>query len=243
MIIDANAYAGEWPYWPLPATGEDGLLRTMDDHGIDVALVTSTKALLLDTVGGNAEVAAMVDRHPDRVRTVAVVRAGAPDEAAQARDAGPIAVRLVPALHRSGEFGQLQEVLDVVVDAGLPLFLTARVVMNWGLPRQPVAEFASILDRVGDLPVVLSGVNRVDIAAATELARRGNVYLETSCLQELDAVPHAIQTFGADRLLLGSGLVLQQASCGLVKVTECDSIDPADKERILNGNAKRLFGA
>jgi predicted TIM-barrel fold metal-dependent hydrolase len=241
VIVDGNAYVGDWPYWRLPAVGEDDLLRTMDAHGIDVALITSTKALLVDALSGNAEVSAMARRHPDRLRPVAVIRAGAAAEAAQSRDTEPTACRLTPALDGTGGLSRVDDVLAHVVDMGVPLFLTARVVMNWGLPRYPVADLAPVVDRVGDLPVVLSGVNRVDFAAAADLAGRPNVYLETSCLQEFDAMPRAVQAFTSDRLLMGTGLLLQQASCGLVKVTDCDSLDPTDRERIAGGTAQRLF--
>ncbi|MBA2446641.1 MAG: amidohydrolase family protein, partial [Chloroflexi bacterium] len=135
----------------------------------------------------------------------------------------------------------LDRVARLAQDAGVPLMVTPRAIMNWGFPYLPAADVSPLLARFPSLRLLLCGVNRVDFAAAVDLARSGDVYLETSCLQELGAVAAAVAQLGPERVLLGTGLPIQYAACGVAKVAHARLADE-DRRRVLGANSAALFG-
>ena len=248
-MIDASAFFGEWPYWRLPnaGDGEAGLLATLDRWQIASAAVSSTKALLLDGRAGNDEVLALARRHPSRLVPLATVNPAIGDEAVEDAEAslagGARAIRLAPAYHGYdlGPNRYLDAVVGRARSAVVPLVLTLRALMNWGFPHLPAGELAPWLSRFPGLRLVLAGVNRVDFGAAVDLARSADVSLETSCLQEFGAVRAAVDRLGADRVLLGTGLPLQYAACGVAKVLNAQ-LDEGERRQVLGANAAALFG-
>ena len=67
-LIDANAWLGHYPFRPVPHTTADGLLRLMDRHGIEQAVVSSLHSVFYaDAHGGNEELAQWVRPHRDRL--------------------------------------------------------------------------------------------------------------------------------------------------------------------------------
>lgn len=248
MIVDANAFFGEWPYWrlPTPAT-EQGLFSWLDRLGVEAAALSSTKAVLLDGRSGNAEVLALAGRHPGRLVAIATVNpaagAAAVEDVELSLAGGARGLRLAPAFHgyRPVPSPVLNAVLERAREAGVPVLLNFRLLMNWGFPHLPATEAMPLIERFRDVRFVLAGVNRVDFGAALDLASLGDIYLETSCLQEFGAVAAAVARLGADRVLLGTGAPMQYPSCGLAKVAHA-RLDEEARAQVLGGNAARLFG-
>lgn len=248
MIVDASAFVGDWPYWRLPRAGAEGLLATLDRWDIALAVVSSTRALLLDGPSGNSELLDLARQPPDRVMPVATVNPAAGSVAVADAEtclaAGARGIRLAPAFHGYGlePNPHLDAVVRLARDAGRPVLLTVRAIMNWGFPHLPAAAAASLLARHRGLRLVLCGVNRVDFDAAVDLARSAEVYVETSCLQEFGAVAATVERIGAERVLFGTGLPLQYAAPGIAKVRRAH-LSEEDRARVLGTTAIALFGA
>jgi uncharacterized protein len=66
------------------------------------------------------------------------------------------------------------------------------------------------------------------------------VHIETSCIQGFEAIAKVVQEIGSGRILLGTGLPLQNAAAGVSKI-EHARISDADREAIFAGNARRLL--
>jgi len=74
MICDADTWIGHWPFRSLPRRSASDLLRQMDTHGIDKALVASLHGLFYkDAHEANHEIAKEIRRHRDRLIPCAVL--------------------------------------------------------------------------------------------------------------------------------------------------------------------------
>lgn len=62
-IIDVHAHLGPWFFGPDEGTAEENL-RVMDQHGIDLQLVSGSTAVTYDPVSGNRALAAMIEHQP-----------------------------------------------------------------------------------------------------------------------------------------------------------------------------------
>lgn len=72
-VVDVNAYLGHWPFRELDAS-VDGVLETMDETGIDTAVVSSLECVCYrDVHPGNRTLAAAIEGHEDRFVPFATV--------------------------------------------------------------------------------------------------------------------------------------------------------------------------
>lgn len=247
MIVDCNAYVGQWPHWFNTYMSVEGLLHLMDSHGVDRAIVTSLQCVETNPAAGNDEAAAAVARHPGRLSWFCSVCPSEDEQALteleRAAAHGAKGLRLFPQ-HQAWGLNTDPNVGAVVALAqhlGLPVHLPLRLIMDWSLPVLPLHEVRSFVGRYPECTFILSGVNYPEHRLAVDiLQKHPNTLLETSCLMGRDEVKDLVKRVGAERLLLGLGLPLQSAQAGLVKVEKA-RIETAAKELILGANAARLL--
>ena len=248
MIIDFNAYIGRWPYWPNRYMSEQGLLELMDRHDVDRAVVTSTRGIMIDPHEGNDEAATLAGRHSDRISWVCCVNPC--DDAAAVVElercgvqAGAVGLRLAPQ-HQAWDLNADPYIADVMAAAqrlGLFVLLPVRLIMDWRLPSMRITDIGIFVNKHPNCTFVVSGVNYHDLRLAIDiLARNPNTLIETSCLMGRDAIKQLVDHIGSERVLLGLGLPLQSALCGLVKVQRA-KINEKDKKLILGVNAESLL--
>jgi len=247
VIIDINAYCGNWPYWPLTVTTSAELVRLLDQFDIDRAVITSTKGIFLAPADGNSHTARVVAENPTRLIAFATVSptdadaAGQLERCADHRMAG---VRLFPQHHgyRFDDDPILAEILEVADARRLPLLIPVRVMGNWSMPTLDVRQIGELAGRFPDVQFIAAGVNYGEVRDTLSVMRRHpNVALETSCLQLHEGVKTFVERVGAERLLFGSGLPLQYPGAGLAKILHAE-IGDAARELILGQNAQRLLG-
>jgi uncharacterized protein len=252
MVFDLVGYYGAWPFWKSAGDTPEKLLGILNEFGIDRLAVGSTKAIFDDWEGGNREVVALTEEHPERFTPSLTFGVRSPVEGVPAaslkeslsafRSSGHRLLGLFPQ-HQGYNLDDdeaVQEVLEHATRLGFILLIHIRTIMNWAMPVLPVVVAERLARRFPDSPVVLCGVNSEWAGAASALARCPNLYLETSCLQYQGMIEFFCARIGAERILFGSGSGLQYALCGLVKVQKA-AISEAAKERILGGNACQLL--
>src|SRR5438093_9183878 len=104
-LIDANAWLGHYPFRPVPDSTPDGLLKLMDRHGVDQAIVSSLQSVFYaDPHDGNEELARWVAPHRDRLIPCATLNPTLPGWSTDLRQCcdeyGCRGVRLFTSHHR-----------------------------------------------------------------------------------------------------------------------------------------------
>lgn len=104
MLIDVNTYIGHWPFRQLRHHTATGLLKRMDQHGIDQAVVGSIHGIFYKNAHpANEELAKAVRRHRDRLIPFATLNPVYPgwedDLRRSAEDLELGGIRLYPQYH------------------------------------------------------------------------------------------------------------------------------------------------
>lgn len=248
MRIDINAFFGHWPYWPLPATGGDDLLRLMDRHAIDRAAVTSLRGLFGDWPTANAETLALARAHTDRFVPVACLspmNGGGAEPLRHLVNEGFRACRLYPLLLQ-GYSLRSPFASEIAVTAGeceIPVIVPTRPMMNFRFPTLPIDDVANLAGRFPGTQFVLSGPNYLSEfrAAAEAMQAHANLTIELSCMQGLQAIARMAGLVGADRVLFGTGALLQYSACGAAKLEHAE-ITTEQLAAVERDNAVRLLG-
>ena len=254
MIVDANAYAGRWPFRRLTYAGTAGLKALMQRTGTDMALVTPIAAAFYrDCLSAMEEMLEDEGWDEMSMHPVAVVNPVFPgweqDLDTMVREMGCLAVRLLPNYH--GYQLYRDEALALVARAhehGLPAIITLRMQdersHHWHMSVNAVStdEVRFLLRQMPHVKFMLSNVSWHEV-----MALRPELELARECVWEMSYKPpafyleNAVKEFGAARILYGSGAILQYPEAALLPVQQA-AISDADKAMILAGNAKRVFG-
>ncbi len=257
MIVDVNGYLGHFAFRQLRHNTADGLLRLMDRKGIERTVVASASAITYrNPQAGNAEVAAEVKAHRDRLIPFAVLNpfyAGWRDDLKTCHEQFQMTgVRLFPKWHNY----QLSDrcCLDLVqaaTERGLVISIPIRVEdkrqRSWLIDVPDV-----LLDEIGTLVkacpearfVLLNGLDFVrSPLGRKESGLPANYVIELSRLSALLAneLGHLLTQLGPDRLVFGTGMPFNYPDAALLRL-EVLEVSPADKEKIRWRNAAKLLG-
>lgn len=251
MVVDISGYVGTWPYWGnhhADATG-DGLVRLMDQWGVDKSFVTSMCGVFYDDGQGNEMVFDAVSRHPDRL--LAAVTASTLSDRdnreyiEQCARRGARMLRLYPAYHgyrlTTGD-SALMKLVKCAHACGMVISIPVRLIMNWGLSAVPVSDIIAFVGQNGDIPFIVDCFNAGEYLPLVGFATgRENLYLGTTALTRYHGIEDMVGAFGSGKILAGLAAPHQYVACGLDKIQNAE-IPPADVSRILGGNAAALFG-
>ena len=248
MRFDTNAFFGHWPYWPLPQTGGQDVLRLMDRFGIERAAITSLRGLHGDWHEANVETLELAGRHPDRftpIGCMSPMRGGGADALRRFAADGGRGVRLYPQLLQgyslAGPFAD--EVAAAACELGLPVIVATRPMMNFRFAPLPIADVESLAARHPGTTVILSGPNYLSEfrTVCEAIPRCANLFIEVACMQGFQAVARLVGLVGADRVLFGTGMVLHAPACNVAKLDHA-RIKPDQRRAIAWANACRIFG-
>jgi len=247
VIIDINAYCGNWPYYPIKVRTNEALVGLLDRFKIDRAVITSTKGVFVAAAAGNADTAEMVAQSPARLVAFATVTptddAAAVDQLRACAGQGMKGLRLFPQHHgyRLDDDPVLAQTLVACQELGLPVLIPIRMMANWSMPTLDVREIGNLAAHFPSVQFIVAGCNYGEVRDTLGVMRRqSNVAMETSCLQIHEGVKTFVERAGAERVFFGSGLPIQYPGPGLAKIVHAQIPDAA-KEMILGGNAQRLL--
>jgi predicted TIM-barrel fold metal-dependent hydrolase len=254
LIIDVNTYMGFWPYWKLKSTNSDALVETARQIGVDRLVITSNRGIFYDCDEGNEETAEAVRQHPKELmgfatisplfRDTESIKAGLENLIDQQ---GLIGLKLFPVYHSYRLKDRLMEpIFEEAARLRLPVLVPVRLSMNWsyknffGRPSlQDVGEIVALADRFSELKVIVGCVNYTELTDLITAAKRfDNIFVETSGLQS--GFEFLVDSIGAEKVLLGTGMPIQYPSVGLTKVLQAEVSQDA-KELILGRNAEKLL--
>jgi hypothetical protein len=245
--FDINACFGHWPYWDLHHKTADELVTSMDQSGIDQAAVMSLRGLLLDWREGNKETLAEAGRHPGRLLPMATLSPfldGGGEELKRLASHGIRGVRLYPTFHNYPlQSAFVDEVCLTSSELKIPVMLPTRPMMNWRFQAVPIETFGAVIEEHPATDFILSGPNYlVEYQAVIRLMMKCvNVAFDISCVQGFQAVAKLVRDVGSDRMLFGTGAVLNYPACNVAKLQHAEITEP-QRRAIASENALRLLG-
>lgn len=246
--FDVNACFGHWPYWDLKDKTPEALIALMDRNGIERAVCMSLRGIFVDWRSGNEETLAGARRYPDRllpIATIAPFPDGSADGLHQAIDAGCRGVRLYPSFHSyrlDADF--VDAICQAAGERGVPVMIPTRPMMSWRFQAIVVDTIGAVVERHARTQFILSGPNYlIEYQGLVHVMKRcDNAMCEISCLQGFGAVAKLVADVGADRVLFGTGAVLNYPACNVAKLDHAEITEP-QRAAIASENALRLFGA
>ena len=256
MIIDTNAYLGPFAFRQLRQNTAEGLLRLMDEKGIDKAMVSSAAAITYrNAQPGSEEVAQATAPHRDRLIPFAVVNpfyAGWKDDLKICHEElGMKGLRLYPKWHNySLADGCCLELIHQAAERGMLVSIPIRVEdyrqRSWlvDVPDVPLPEIVALVKACPEARFLL--VNGAGYTGSSlgkkESDLPANYWIEISRLSALlaDEIGTLVSRLGADRLVFGSGMPFKYPDPALLKLEVLDASAQV-REAIQGGNAARLL--
>lgn len=220
------------------------LLKEMDRHGIDQAVVCSVDQFLaVDNREGNDLIAQTVKKHPDRLIGFASVNPwyglAAVDELKRSLDQGLRGLKLNPFIQG---FCITDEVVlplvEVAADYGIPVYCHTGTPVG-ALPLQ-LADLAVRFPNVNFIMGHMGSADFVDeVIPAMEVA--GNLFAETSKVQNCQLLKRVIERFGAERVIFGTNYPNSSYGVELEKMALLD-LTPDIQGWVLGRSILRLIG-
>lgn len=257
MIIDVNAYLGQWAFRRLRFNTAEGILKLMDRAGIDSAAVSSISAVTYRNVqAGNEELHEMLEASRDRLISLAVINpnyAGWEDDLELCIDEWDMrGVKMHPNYHDyklTG--GNAAALLKIAAKRNLPIFIAVRVEderqHHWlmKVPGVPMIEIAEVIRAFPNVNFIL---NYIHFSEATYLMnmlpKNENFYIDVTAHYMMGSfsqgVAKTVKRIGAKRVLFGSGMPLRYPEVALNKINTTE-LNEEERKLILHMNAAKLL--
>lgn len=243
-FFDCNCFVGRPMIAMLkPAPTADDLLAEMDRAGIEKALVWHVAQRDYAVATGNRLLAEQVAGHADRLTgcwAILPPQTGelpGPEElCTQMAEADVRALRAFPDRHRyllrAESCGPL---LQVMVERRIPLFLEARSQGQWQTAYDLLREFPDLVCVLADMHVW--GTDRW---FRPLVEKYDHVYVELSEYILDGGVDAFVESYGADRLLFGTGFPKMEHGGVMLMLRHADITDE-QKQAIAAGNLERIL--
>jgi uncharacterized protein len=243
-LFDANLWLGEPDHFPLatPIT-PDALGRALDEYDIRGGLVSHWDGIRLSPQDGNQALLDAEAALPPSVWTVWVGLPLAPGEQGSLPATQPMhrvrGVRLFP---RSHHFQLSPWVVgglcEWCAEHGLPIFVW-HTELEWEQLHALATAFPGVTIVVDTQWQKILYHSR-DLFSLLDAS--GNVLVESSNLIGQDFVAWVVRHWGAERILYGSFLPVNDPYSAIGMILDAD-ISEAEKALIAGGNARRILGA
>lgn len=257
-VIDVATFIGAYPYRYLDHGDAEWLLEQMDRLGIEQAWVGHLPSILWKDPGpGNVALFQALGAHRDRLFPVPILHVGLPcwrHDLERALDAGAPAVRLFPQYHGTDPTGpSAHEAIAALGQARLPAVLTVR--LEDARQRHP-------LDLAADLPAAaVRALVRRDLSAKVIVTHADRAFIEEVHFgltpgeaarvswdisgvwgPPEDHLRLLLETVGADRFVLGTGMPLRIPDAPFAKLDLLE-LSSDSRKGILGGNLRHWLGS
>jgi len=248
MIIDINAYTGNWPTHPLKG-GLETVRDSLKSYGVDRICISPLDAAWCRNPHLCNAPLCEAARVYDDVWPVPVLDptiATWADELARSCAADRVRlVKLLPA-YSQYELTEVDACLAAAGEAGLSVIVQTRLEDPrrqhplGQVPDVPAKEVADAAERHPDLTVIIGGPRAGEIAGLKDrLLDLPNLYADVSQSDGLDAVKIMVEEGLRDKLLFGSHAPLFIVHSAVSRVLT--DLADEDAEAILGGNAERII--
>lgn len=261
MLIDGNAYIGQWPFKKFKYNRADTLLRRMKEFGTDISVVSNLDGIFYkNTQPANEdlyEIMGSKKTYGNRFIPLAVIN---PNYAAWRQDFevcvgqfGMKGIRLYPQYHAYDITDpSCVELVKLSRDRGLPVVFSLRMVdkrtSSWmDLENEwSLKDIVPIVRAVPDAKFMI-----VNVANSTalndddlEILRKANVMMDTSG-RLLEGWPNPLLTkFGREKFCFGTHSPILDYFTGLLRIEALkkDEADDATRDLLRSENIKKFIG-
>jgi uncharacterized protein len=259
MRIDFHTYIGHWPFRQLRGNTPAGLVEYMGQFGIAQAVVSNINGVFYkNTQPANEELAEAIKPFPDRFMPYAVINPSYPDweydfEVCHSK-LGMKGLRLYPQYHDYKLTDpRLAKLLERAHDVNLPVAFSRWLVddrqhswMDIGGQLTLDSLIPVMKDNPGRFILLNTNVEPLKDEYLAGL-RNMDVYFDTvyatACVPRESGYDllRMVKEFGPERFLFGSAYPFRDPISALIRLEVVSEFDPATKEAIWSGNARRLL--
>jgi len=246
VVFDVCSYLGKFgSFWPLKVTTAEELIELMDKFGIDKAAICSLNSILYDHAEGNEEVFQATKRYPNRLVGIATLYPHYQGSLSEFKKCiykyGMKGLELLPHYHNYElNDGTIDPFIEEAIKIKVPVLIPLSLSMNWNFPRVKVSAISKLIDTYPEATYVIGKFSYEIEEVLRIMKKHDNVLVETSGLELMNGIERLAEEIGADRILFGSGMPIQEVGPALAKIREAE-INEEEKELILEGNATKLF--
>lgn len=245
-FIDSNCFIGSGEKsFPRQCHTPEELLKEMDYHGIDSALVSHILAKDGNSVFWNRRLMEDIKPYHPRLIPCPILvphHAGEMDEPKtlipRLISEGVRAVRICPTSRVGFNMAEwfMGDLLRTLEEYRIPTLLS--VGLNPTVTWEEIDKVCSVYQ---GLPLILTDVPwTIDRVLFALMKRHRNLYIETSYYQVHRAPENVSKRFGADRLIFGTGMPWKSPGAAILMVTH-SMLSPEERMLIAGGNLKRLM--
>jgi len=259
MLIDSNAYIGNWPFRKLNYNTCKSLLDRMDQFHVDLSLISNLNGVFYkNTQSANEELYKEINssKHfKKKFLPIAVINpvynGWRNDLEICSRQFGMKGVRIYPKYHRYDLLNPACiELVKRCRDLDLPVILSLRMVdkrpsswldidEEWALK-----DVVSIIKEVPDAKYLIVNIaNNPNLNEEdTALFKRTNILMDTSG-RSIANLGELIKKYGSDKFAFGTHSPILDYSTGLLRIEALfpSEADEATKNLLRYGNVKSFF--
>jgi len=252
-MIDINTFIGHWPFRRLPTSMPDELWDSLQDYGIERALVSPIEGIfyeepqianemLASQLCGRIELMQAAVLNPTLVNWRRSLR--------QCYEKYHIrAVKLHPNYQTYRlEDSAARKLLAAVGEMGLPVIIQLRIndtrshhkLMQ--VPDVPVSDAIEAAKAFPQVKIVLGGVKWAEVAGNVEKIKAlPNLWLDISQMETMDGLRRMIDLYGVERLLFGTHAPFFYIRSAIIKLDEAQ-LSPDERDYITRHNVERVLG-
>ena len=260
MLIDTNAYIGDWPFRKFEYNTLEALSARMKEFGTDVSIVSSLNGVFYkNTQNANEELIEAIRNkksYGDRFIPFAVINpiyGGWKDDFEVCSSTmGMKGIRLYPKYHDYDIADPACiELVKMSRDKGLPVVFDLRMVdrrtSSWiDIDKEwSLKDVAPIVRAVPDAKYLIVNVaNGTALNAEdTALFKKADLLMDSSGRNMVDW-PDLFQRFGTDHFCFGTQSPILDYFTGLLRIESLreNEADEKTKDLLRSGNIKRMLG-
>lgn len=247
LLIDCHCHMGLWPAFPVYEGSAEGMLRTMDRCGIDIACAAHHAGIGPDFVLGNDEVATACARFPGRFLAYCTLNGRYPENAITEEIENRLVrgsfsgIKLHPAFQQYPiASDSLKPAFELADHRGLPVLVHTWLNDSMATPDM----FDRLATDFPNAPFILGHTGGTPEGAEQYLPvakKHHNIHADlTGSLMDLGMIEALVREVGDERVLFGSDLPFIDCRPMLGYIA-FSRISDESKRRILGLNAARLF--
>ena len=257
MLIDINTYLGHWPFRQVKSNTPDGLLKLLDNAGIDMAAVSSVNSVFYkDSQQGNEELMEQISSCKSRLIPFAIINPAYPgwkkDFLNCIEKMGMKGLELYPYYHQYKlTDNNAVELLKIAAEKKIPVHLPCAIEnirqRHWmdTTENLSVEEVEKTLVMCPETDFIITNGPTGAIARQLEKTagdRPGRVYYDFARVDVFfyEDFGSLVKSAGIDRIIFGSVAPFQYIAPQLVKL-HYSGLKEYEKEKVMAGNLRELL--